>query len=197
MSEDRVAFVEHFRAGWAGGRATLIPRFLPDLLDPDVVMTQPLLPPARGHEGFAAFFETLFGAVPDLHGEVRTWRATEDGVEVDFVLRGTLGGAPFELPTTDRIVLRDGRVLERHAHTDPRALAALVARHPVASLPLLAAPLKQALAGLSGEASRPSERALAGLALGRIALGVPSRIAPRGMARAFGSAAPRRRSSTT
>ena len=42
------------------------PLFLPDLLDPDVVMTQPLLPPARGHDGFAAFFEVLFGAIPDL-----------------------------------------------------------------------------------------------------------------------------------
>lgn len=34
MSEERAAFVEHFRAGWAGGRETLIPRLLPDLLDP-------------------------------------------------------------------------------------------------------------------------------------------------------------------
>jgi hypothetical protein len=48
------AFVEHFRAGWAGGAQTLVPRFLPDLLDDDVVMKQPLLPTARGHAGFAA-----------------------------------------------------------------------------------------------------------------------------------------------
>ncbi len=151
---EKAAFVEHFRAGWAGGRATLIPRFLPDLLDPDVVMTQPLLPPARGLDGFAAFFDALFGTVPDLRGETLRWRATDDGVEIDFVLRGTLGGAPIELPTTDRIVLREGRVLERHARTDPRALAATVARHPLASLPLLTAPL--------GDAARRSARALTG-----------------------------------
>jgi hypothetical protein len=138
----KAAFVEHFRAGWAGGAETLIPRFLPDLLDPDVVMTQPLLPPARGHDGFRRFFDTLFGAIPDLHGEVREWRPTADGVEIDFVLYGTLGGLALELPTTDRIVLREGRVLERHARSDTRAIALAIARRPRASLPLLAAPLQ-------------------------------------------------------
>jgi len=178
VTDDRAVFVEHFRAGWAGGADTLVELFLPDLLDPDVVMTQPLLPPARGHAGFAAFFELLFGTIPDLRGTVRDWRSTDDGVEIDFVLHGTLGGERFELPTTDRIVLRDGRVLERHARMDPRALAATIARHPLASLGLLAAPLR---------AQPPLDRALAGLALGRIALGAPSRLAPRGMARAFGA----------
>jgi len=184
----KAAFVEHFRAGWAGGADTLLDRFLPDLLDPDVVMTQPLLPPARGHAGFAAFFDTLFGAIPDLRGEVLDWRPTADGVEIDFVLRGTLGGASLELPTTDRIVLRDGRLLERHAKTDPRGLATTIARHPLASLSLFAGPLAQAVLGGAAEADRPPfERALAGLALGRIALGAPSRLAPRGTARAFGA----------
>lgn len=175
----KAAFVEHFRAGWSGGAQTLIPRFLPGLLDPDVVMTQPLLPPARGHDGFAAFFAVLFGAIPDLRGEVRDWRPTGDGVEIDFTLRGTLGGEPFALPTTDRIVLRDGRVLERHARPDPRALAATIVRHPLAAMPLLAAPLR---------AQPRLDRALAGLALGRIALGAPSRLAPRAIARTFGAA---------
>jgi len=142
MSDERAAFVEHFRAGWAGGADTLVARFLPELLDPDVVMTQPLLPPARGHDGFAAFFELVFGAIPDLRGEVHDWRPTDDGVEIDFTLHGTLGGAPFALPTTDRIVLRDGRVLERHARMDSRALAATVARRPLASLRLLVRSLR-------------------------------------------------------
>lgn len=180
MSDDKEAFVEHFRAGWAGGAETLVPLFLPDLVDPEVVMTQPLLPAARGHAGFRAFFETLFGTIPDLRGEVLAWRPTADGVEIDFVLRGTLGDLPVELPTTDRIVLREGRLLERHAKTDPRAMATALARRPRAALPLLAAPLRQALGG-SGE------RALVGLALGRIALGAPSRLAPRATARAFGA----------
>lgn len=173
----KAAFVEHFRAGWAGGADTLLDRFLPDLLDPGVVMTQPLLPAARGHDGFRDFFDVLFGTIPDLRGEVLDWRPTGDGVEIDFVLRGTLGGELVELPTTDRIVLRDGRVLERHARTDPRALALAIARRPRAALPLVTGPLRR----------EPFGRALASLALGRIALGAPSRLAPRGMARAFGA----------
>jgi hypothetical protein len=185
----KAAFVEHFRVGWAGGAGTLVERFLPDLLDPDVVMTQPLLPPARGHAGFQAFFDTLFGAIPDLRGEVIDWQPTADGVEIDFVLYGTLGGLPLELPTTDRIVLRDGRLLERHARMDVLRIARVVVRRPLAALPLLAAPLRQAVAGGPGGSGDgpPLERALAGLALGRLALGAPSRLAPRGMARAFGA----------
>lgn len=137
-ADAKAAFVEHFTVGWAGGADTLVERFLPDLLDPDVVMTQPLLPPARGHDGFRAFFDALFGAIPDLRGEVLDWRPTDDGVEIDFVLRGTLGGRALELPTTDRIVLRDGRVLERHARMDPRRVAAVVLRRPRAALALVA-----------------------------------------------------------
>lgn len=178
MSDGKAAFVEHFRAGWEGGADTLVKLFLPRLLDPDVVMTQPLLPPTRGHDGFAAFFGMLFDAIPDLRGTVRGWRPTDDGVEIDFVLHGTLGGEPFQLPTTDRIVLREGRLLERHARMDPRVLAATVVRHPLAAIALVAAPLR---------AQPPLDRALAGLALGRLALGAPSRLAPRGMARAFGA----------
>jgi len=139
----KAAFVEHFRAGWAGGAETLVPLFLPDLLDPEVVMTQPLLPAARGHDGFRAFFDVLFGAIPDLHGEVLDWRPTDDGVEIDFVLFGTLGGLPVELPTTDRIVLRGGRVLERHARMSPRSLAVTVARRPRAALRLVLAALRR------------------------------------------------------
>lgn len=139
----KAAFVEHFRVGWAGGADTLVELFLPDLLDPEVVMTQPLLPPARGRDGFGAFFEVVFGAIPDLRGEVHDWRPTDDGVEIDFTLHGTLGGERFALPTTDRIVLRDGRVLERHARMDPRALAATIARHPLASLRLVLASLRR------------------------------------------------------
>jgi hypothetical protein len=143
----KAAFVEQFRTGWAGGADTLVELFLPDLLDPGVVMTQPLLPSARGHAGFAAFFETLFGAIPDLRGEVHDWRPTDDGVEIDFTLQGTLGGSRFALPTTDRIVLREGRVLERHAKTDPRALVATIARHPVASFRLVLTSLRRRRAG--------------------------------------------------
>jgi hypothetical protein len=117
----KAAFVEHFRAGWAGGADTLLARFLPDLLDPEVTMTQPLLPPARGLDGFRAFFDTLFGTIPDLRGEVLDWRPTDDGVEIDFVLRGTLGGLPAEgRPFPSRSAVRRWTSTTAHACGAPR-----------------------------------------------------------------------------
>lgn len=177
----KAAFVERFDAGWRGGAPTFLDHFLPDLVDEQVVLSQPLMPAARGHDGFRAFFEDLFAALPDLRGEVRGWRAEDDGVTIELVLRGTLDGLPIELVTYDRIVLREGRILSRRAQMDMRPLLAAVARRPRAGLPLLAAPLGRALGGSDG-----LDRALAGLALGRIALGAPSRLSPRGTARAFG-----------
>ena len=73
---------------------------------------------------------------------------------------------------------------ERHAQFDPRPLLAVALRRPRAGIPLLAAPLRRQLASTSG-----LDRALTGLALGRLALGAPSRLRPRGMARGFGAAA--------
>jgi ketosteroid isomerase-like protein len=176
------AFVERFDAGWRGGAPTFLDHFLPGLVDEEVVLSQPLLPAARGHEGFRAFFETLFSVMPDLRGDVRGWRPEHDGVTIELALHGTLDGVPVELATQDRIVLRDGRILARRAQMDPRPLLVAVARRPRAGLPLLAAPLLRSL-GQDG-----LDRALAGLALGRIALGAPSRLAPRGTARTFGVA---------
>lgn len=176
-------FVERFDAGWRGGADTFLDHFLPDLVDEQVVLSQPLLPPARGHDGFRAFFETLFGAMPDLRGDVRGWRSEPDGVTIELALHGSLDGVPVELVTHDRIVLCDGRILSRRAQMDVRPLLAAVARRPRAGLPLLTAPLGRALGAGAG-----LDRALAGLALGRLALGAPSRVSPRRTARAFGAA---------
>ncbi len=175
MSE---TFVEQFDAGWRGGGATFLDHFLPDLVDPEVVLRQPLLPAARGHDGFRAFFEPLFVAMPDLRGEVRSWRPEPDGVTIELALHGTLAGLPVELTTHDRIVLRDGRILSRRAQMDARPLLAALMRRPRAGAALLRGGRRSA-SGL--------DRALAGLALGRLALGAPSRLSPRGTARAFGA----------
>lgn len=175
----KAAFVERFDAGWRGGAATFLDHFLPDLVDEQVVLSQPLMPAARGHDGFRSFFETLFAALPDLRGDVLGWRPEYDGVTIELALHGTLDGVPVELVTYDRIVLRDGRILSRRAQMRMRPLLVALARRPRAALRLLAA---------SAPAGDGLDRALAGLALGRIALGAPSRLSPRGTARAFGAA---------
>lgn len=135
------AFVEQFAAGWAGGADGFLDHFLPDLVDEQVVLAQPLLPPARGHDGFRSLFESLFAAIPDLHGEVLGWRPESDGVTIELALRGTLDGLPLTFVTHDRIVLREGRILERRAQMDPRPLLLVALRRPRAGIPLLTAPL--------------------------------------------------------
>jgi hypothetical protein len=137
----KAAFVEQFAAGWAGGADTLADTFLPDLACEDVVLTQPLLPTVRGHAGFRRQFELLFGAMPDLRGEVLGWQPTHDGVEIKLALRGTLDGLPVSFTSRDRIVLHDGRMCSRHARIDMRPLLLAMARRPRAALPLIAASL--------------------------------------------------------
>lgn len=138
------AFVAGFAAGWAGGREGFFERFLP-LMDDDVLLRQPLLPAARGHAGFRQLFEPLFAAIPDLRGEVLGWRHEPDGVTIDLALTGTLDGLRLAFVTHDRLVLREGRALERHARFDPWPLVLAALRRPRAGLPLLLAPLRRRL----------------------------------------------------
>jgi ketosteroid isomerase-like protein len=137
------AFVEQFDAGWRGGAAGFLDHFLPALVDEDVVLRQPLMPAARGHAGFRALFEQLFAAMPDLRGEVFGWRPEADGVTIDLELHGTLDGLPVKLVTHDRIVLRDGRILERSAKLNPLPLLLAALRRPRAGIPLLLGPLRR------------------------------------------------------
>jgi SnoaL-like domain len=137
----KAAFVEQFAAGWAGGADTLADTFLPNLVCEDVVLTQPLLPTATGHAGFRKQFELLFGAMPDLRGEVLGWQPTHDGVEIKLSLAGTLDGLRLRFTSRDRIVLHEGRMCSRHAHIDMRPLLLAMARRPRAALPLIAASL--------------------------------------------------------
>lgn len=137
----KAAFVEQFAAGWAGGTDGFLDHFLPDLVDEQAVLRQPLLPAARGHDGFRALFEPLFAAIPDLRGEVRGWQPTEDGVEIELALHGTLDGLPLDFVTRDRVTLRDGRILERRARIELRPLLLAVVRRPRTGIPLLVAPL--------------------------------------------------------
>jgi len=162
MSDNgREAFVARFTEGWAGGRDTLAAAMEGHVAE-DVLLTQPLAPPARGLAGFHGQFKRLFRAIPDLTGEVHRWEPTDEGVSIEMTFHGTLAGRAFELPNRDRIVLRDGLLAERHADFRPLGV----------------------LPGLGGE---PGDGALAALAAGRIGLGVLSRAAPRRTAQAFGA----------
>ena len=132
------AFVEQFAAGWAaGGPAERFVDHFARLSTPQVLLVQPLSPPLRGRAGLRRLAESLFGAMPDLRGEVLRWGPAADGVMIELTLRGTLGGRPVEWTVVDRVVLRDGLVVERRSYFDPTPLMPAVLRRPRASLRLL------------------------------------------------------------
>jgi hypothetical protein len=190
---DAAAFAEHFTAGWANGRDGFVEHFLPRV-DPDVLLVQPIFPAARGHEGFRELFDALYEAIPDLRGDVTRWAETDDGLIIEMVFSGTVGGRRIELANCDRIVLRDGLMIERHAHFAPSPLILAMAARPLAAAPVVRSLVAGRHKGKTTTRSRaattrrePFGRALASLALGRIVLGLLSRSTPQRSAELFGA----------
>ena len=132
---DAAAFAERFAAGWAAGGPAdrFVDHFAP-LCAPDLLLIQPLSPPLRGIEGLRSMARQLFEAMPDLRGEVLRWGPTHDGLIIELTLRGTLGRRPLEWTVADRIVLRDGLMVERRSYFDPTPLLPAMMRSPRASL---------------------------------------------------------------
>ncbi|HZO59038.1 MAG TPA: ester cyclase [Solirubrobacterales bacterium] len=130
-------FVEFFAEGWAKGAGDDFFAHFESRIHPDVFMTQPLAPPARGIATFRPLFEPVFRAMPDLRGDVRSWGETKDGVMIELRLSGHFGGRPVAWTTVDRIVLEDGKIKERHAHFDPAPLLKAMLLRPQVTLPLL------------------------------------------------------------
>jgi ketosteroid isomerase-like protein len=69
---------------------------------------------------------------PDLVGTVDRWAAEGDTVLVAWRLRFTLGRRPFELRLVDRIVHRDGLIVEREAYFDSLRFLLATLRRPSA-----------------------------------------------------------------
>ena len=137
-SADVEEFVRFFAEGWARGARGGFFEHFDQCFAPDAVFEQPLAPRVHGPAGARELFEPLFAAMPDLHGEVVRWGATEDGVVIELDLRGTFGGRPIAWTTLDRIVLDDeGLIRSRKAHVDPLPLVAQMARSPLALARLL------------------------------------------------------------
>jgi ketosteroid isomerase-like protein len=135
-ARSKAEFVDFFADGWGIGAGGRFFEHFEARIHPDVVMTQPLAPPA-GKAEFRTLFEPLFRAIPDLRGEVVTWGETPDGVLVELRLSGHLGGRPVSWTTVDRIVLEDGMIRERHAYFDPTPLVKAMLMRPQVSLRLL------------------------------------------------------------
>ncbi len=136
---EREQFVAAFATGWAlaAGADAFLTYFVPDWIDPDIELRQPLTRTVHGLPAFERSFRAVFTALPDLRAEVEAWTPTATGVDVHLRFFATLGRSPVEFTSLDRIELRSGRILRRSARLglgpllraavrDRRALWALV-----------------------------------------------------------------------
>ncbi len=109
-------FVESFRRYWS---APSLDGFA-ELLTPDVRLVQPLAAPMHGLDGARRGFTPIFAWLPDLRAHVDRWGVREGFLFIEFRLRATIGGRPFEWPAVDRFTLRsDGMATERISYFDP------------------------------------------------------------------------------
>jgi hypothetical protein len=127
-------WVEQFEIGWRAGRGpdAFAERFRP-LLSPDVRLVQPQLPLLVGFEAFkASFVRPTFALIPDIHGEVERWVASDDGrtIFIELTLRGTIGRRKVAFRACDRLSMSGGVAVERESYFDPGPLIAAIATSP-------------------------------------------------------------------
>jgi ketosteroid isomerase-like protein len=121
--------VRRFADAWA---RPAVDRFVA-LLAPDVRLLQPVTPPILGREAARREFGRILRWLPDLHGTVDHWGVCgNDTVLIAWRLRFTLGRAPFELRIVDRLVARDGSIVEREAYFDSLRFLLATLRRPSA-----------------------------------------------------------------
>jgi ketosteroid isomerase-like protein len=125
-SSDPEKFVAKFAEFWADPS----PQGLPDLLHPDVVLVQPLVPPMIGIEAAQAQFQRLWYCLPDLRAHVDHWCGDGDLVFIEFRLRAHVRGDLIEWPNVNRLALRDGKGIERVTYFDSLAILPTLVRHP-------------------------------------------------------------------
>jgi ketosteroid isomerase-like protein len=126
--DERAAnFVARFTEFWM---APAVER-LDTLLAPDARLSAPMIETTHGlDEGKRAFAE-LFVLILDMTAEVHRWGTTEDGVLIEFTVRGTAGGAPVSWQSVDRFVLdEEGLATERFTYFDSLPLVLALAKRP-------------------------------------------------------------------
>jgi hypothetical protein len=119
-------FVAAFAEFWAAPS----PLRLSELLHPEVVLRQPLAPPTVGIAQAQMQFERFCRCLPDLHARVDHWSSNQDVVFIEFTLYASLGRDALEWPTVNRLILQDGKAIERVTYFDPVAVLPTLLRHP-------------------------------------------------------------------
>ena len=125
-TSDAHAFVAKFAKFWSDPS----PERLAALLHSDVHLVQPLSAPVTGIDAAQKQFHRYFASLPELTGRVDRWCADGDLVFIEFRLRARIGHAVIEWPNVNRLLLRDGRAIERVTYFDPIAILPTLLRHP-------------------------------------------------------------------
>jgi hypothetical protein len=117
--------VQKFSDVWARPTADA----LAALCTEDVRLIQPARPLLVGREAARRDFARLLEWQPGLHAIVDDW-ALRQRLFISFRLCFRFGERVWELPTVDRILVRDGLIAERVASFDSLAFALAVLRRP-------------------------------------------------------------------
>ena len=115
MNEAR-AFVDGWSKVWNGCDSNA--GLYMDLLHEGCPLINPINPIKR--EDLPGFTTPVLEMEPDIRVVPVRWAATDDGVLIEWVNRGTVRGARFELYGADRYTLRDGKAAEGYSYFDPR-----------------------------------------------------------------------------
>ncbi|WP_231989725.1 nuclear transport factor 2 family protein [Mycobacterium sp. 852002-51057_SCH5723018] len=121
---------EHFVSKFADFWNAPSPRRLPELLQPDVVLRQPLAAPTVGIAAAQAEFQRIWCCLPDMRATVDRWCGDGDLVFIEFRIHAHVGRGVTEWPNVNRLVLREGKATERVTYFDPLAILPALLGHP-------------------------------------------------------------------
>lgn len=115
--------VEGFQYFWSHGRD---PQMVAPVVWPQVVGRWPRATgPVVGREAYIAAIANFLAALGPFDVEVTDHAANGDIAFVRWVIRGNFPVGPNEMAGVDRLVLKDGFVIENHIHSDHPMFARL------------------------------------------------------------------------
>lgn len=114
------AFVAVWSQVWRGADSD--PDRYMELLHDDCHWINPLGEGTRAD--LPAIMATFLQLEPDIRVEPICWAATDDGVLIEWVNRGTLRGTPIEVYGMERFTFKDGKAIDGRSYFDPRPFLA-------------------------------------------------------------------------
>ena len=89
------------------------------LLDENIILKDPLTPPAQGKTEARDEFLRAFHIMPDLRADFHHWSASGNVLFIELTLHATIGKQLVSWDNVDRFTFQDGVVIERVAFFDP------------------------------------------------------------------------------